>query len=211
MSDAPAPGEDLEACLQQAAADSPYPAEAFLLVLLSLPQRQQHEPPQHLEAAQLCWRIRARAIEDYGADAGRQLAEWSIHSCDDFGDIVYRLIDAGLMAKSERDAREDFHDVFRFETAFDIPAAGRPVGLLQWRLSTMLVVTTLAAIAFAGLARAGMAGAVGTVLAVWFAVIGLYCLVPSVRNRERGWKLAALVGLGFTTAAVVLFLSVILH
>lgn len=198
--------------LHDLAAGSPYPVEAYAFVARAMPTRTPGDAAQHISAAQLCWRIRALAYEAFGPDARRRLEDWSIRSCDDFGEIVYRMIDAGLMAKADQDLREDFHDVFSFDDAFEGPAT--PIdtgGPLQVRLSTLFVVTTIAAIAFAGASRSGLYGAMGTVFASWMGLIGLYCLVPAVRHRDRGWVLGVCIGLGFTAAAVVLFVSIIMH
>lgn len=41
-----------------------------------------------------------------------------IFKCEDFGEIVFNLVDAGLMAKSAEDTKEDFQNGFDFDTAF---------------------------------------------------------------------------------------------
>ena len=45
------------------------------------------------------------------------LADWGIRSTGDFGEIVWNFIKIGTMSKSPNDRREDFDDVFDFETA----------------------------------------------------------------------------------------------
>jgi uncharacterized repeat protein (TIGR04138 family) len=47
------------------------------------------------------------------------LRNWGVSRTGDFGDIVYNLIDIGLMKKSDNDRREDFDDVYDFAEAFD--------------------------------------------------------------------------------------------
>ena len=37
---------------------------------------------------------------------------WGIRTTDDFGEMVFRLINVELLSKSDRDEPEDFHDVF---------------------------------------------------------------------------------------------------
>jgi uncharacterized repeat protein (TIGR04138 family) len=46
------------------------------------------------------------------------LERWGIHKTDDFGRIVFAMIDANLMRKSDEDAFEDFQRVFEFDEAF---------------------------------------------------------------------------------------------
>lgn len=72
----------------------------------------------HLTGQQLCEAIRQYALEQFGLMAKTVLNDWGIHRTGDFGDIVYNLIDIGLMKKSKSDRREDFDDVYDFETAF---------------------------------------------------------------------------------------------
>jgi uncharacterized repeat protein (TIGR04138 family) len=42
---------------------------------------------------------------------------WGIERTDDFGDIVFNLIAAGLMSKTDEDSRGDFHNVFDLDQA----------------------------------------------------------------------------------------------
>ncbi len=72
----------------------------------------------HLTGQQLCQAIRLYAQEQFGLMAKTVLNNWGIHRTGDFGDIVYNLIDIGLMKKSKSDRREDFDDVYEFEHAF---------------------------------------------------------------------------------------------
>lgn len=83
--------------------------------------REDEEPPAdaHLTGQQLSEAIRSLALEQFGLMARVVLDSWGIHSTADFGDIVYNLIDIGLMKKSATDRREDFNDVYDFEEAFD--------------------------------------------------------------------------------------------
>ena len=46
------------------------------------------------------------------------LASWGIHATGDFGEIVFNLIRIGQMRKTAEDSREDFENVYDFETAF---------------------------------------------------------------------------------------------
>lgn len=73
----------------------------------------------HFTGQQLCEAFRHYAINQYGFLAKIVLKTWNIHSTSDFGDIVYNMINIGLMKKSDEDCREDFDDVFGFENAFE--------------------------------------------------------------------------------------------
>jgi uncharacterized repeat protein (TIGR04138 family) len=73
---------------------------------------------RHLTGGELCDAIRRYALEQFGYMAATVLGSWGIHKTGDFGDIVFNLIDIGEMSKTKHDRREDFDDVFDFETAF---------------------------------------------------------------------------------------------
>lgn len=73
----------------------------------------------HLTGQQLCEAIRVFAIEQFGLMARIVLQNWGVSRTGDFGDIVYNLIDIGLMKKSDTDRREDFDGVYDFTDAFD--------------------------------------------------------------------------------------------
>jgi uncharacterized repeat protein (TIGR04138 family) len=74
-------------------------------------------PDSHLTGQQLCEAMRRYALEQYGLMAQTVLNSWGIQSTSDVGNIVYNLINIGLMKKSATDRREDFDGVYDFDTA----------------------------------------------------------------------------------------------
>lgn len=75
-------------------------------------------PEAHVTGQQLCEAIRLFAVEQFGMMAKLVLNNWGIRSTGDFGEIVYNLIEINEMKKSNSDRREDFDDVYDFDTAF---------------------------------------------------------------------------------------------
>ena len=49
------------------------------------------------------------------------LEEWGIHRCEDFGEIVFNMIEVGWLAKTDKDSRADFQDGYDFDEAFVKP------------------------------------------------------------------------------------------
>jgi uncharacterized repeat protein (TIGR04138 family) len=47
------------------------------------------------------------------------LNSWGITSTSDFGEIVFNLIRIGHMRKTKEDRREDFDNVYDFDTGFE--------------------------------------------------------------------------------------------
>jgi uncharacterized repeat protein (TIGR04138 family) len=74
---------------------------------------------RHVSGQQLCEGIRAFALNQYGMLAGTVLRLWNINTTLDFGRIVFALIEAGQMQKTDDDNVDDFRDVFDFKTAFE--------------------------------------------------------------------------------------------
>ena len=70
---------------------------------------------------ELCDAVRKLGLRQYGLLAAMLLAHWGVHSTSDIGEIVYNLIAAGDLEKTEGDSRSDFDNVFDFETAFKAP------------------------------------------------------------------------------------------
>lgn len=73
---------------------------------------------RHLTGQQLCEAIREFSRNQYGMLAKTVLNDWGINKTDDFGEIVYNLIEIGLMKKSDSDRKEDFNGAYDFQTAF---------------------------------------------------------------------------------------------
>ncbi len=74
---------------------------------------------RHVSGQQLCLGLRDFAVQQYGLLAKVVLNRWNIRKTDDFGRLVFAMIDAGLMRKTDEDSFEDFVNVFDFEEAFE--------------------------------------------------------------------------------------------
>lgn len=107
---------------------SPYPRSAYVFVqeALGYTVSQLHGDPRkvdpakrHISGRQLCHGLRDYAISKYGLLARSVLQHWNIHRTDDFGRIVYALIETGQLTCSDEDRIEDFAAVYSFDEAFD--------------------------------------------------------------------------------------------
>ncbi len=74
---------------------------------------------KHLTGQELCNAIRLYAINQFGYMAKKVLNNWGIASTGDFGNIVFNMINIGLMKKSQNDRREHFDDVYDFDEVFE--------------------------------------------------------------------------------------------
>jgi uncharacterized repeat protein (TIGR04138 family) len=79
------------------------------------------EPGGHISGQQLLEGIREYALEQYGPMTLTLFSEWGIKQCSDFGEIVFNLVDYGVLGKTEDDSRADFADGYNFHDAFELP------------------------------------------------------------------------------------------
>lgn len=72
----------------------------------------------HISGTELCQAIRIRAVGMFGLMAKTVFQQWGITQTDDFGEIVYNMVEAGKMQEASGDCREAFHQVYDFQTVF---------------------------------------------------------------------------------------------
>ena len=104
--------------------------KAYLFVLASLHQVIANlDEPRHITGRELVEGVRGLAIDRYGPMARTVLEHWGVHRTEDLGDVVFALVEQGVLIKQDQDSREDFTDVFDFEDAFvrQLPVGGTPI------------------------------------------------------------------------------------
>ena len=115
-----------EAVARLCARDHRYAPEAYIFLhdglLKTLKQVQDKEKkPRQITGAELSDGLRAYALDQYGPLAMTVLGRWGVRATRDFGEIVFLLLDAGLLGKTDEDKIEDFDDLFDFDAAFRAP------------------------------------------------------------------------------------------
>ncbi len=73
----------------------------------------------HISGVELLEGIRAFALTQFGLMTCTVFRRWGIRSTDDFGNIVFELIERGEMSKTDRDQLSDFFEVYDFADVFD--------------------------------------------------------------------------------------------
>ena len=76
---------------------------------------------RHISGQELLEGMREYALEQYGPMALMVLGEWGIRRCEDFGEIVFNMVEYELLAKTDEDSRDDFKGGYDFEDAFQKP------------------------------------------------------------------------------------------
>jgi uncharacterized repeat protein (TIGR04138 family) len=109
------------------ALDKRYPREAYLFVREGLDftqkliLREKRGTLRHVSGQELLDGIRQFAVQQFGPMAPTVFEEWGITRCADFGEIVFNMVEASLLAKTEKDTREDFQNGYDFIDAFRKP------------------------------------------------------------------------------------------
>ena len=75
---------------------------------------------RHISVSELLHGIKDYALDQYGPLARLVLESWGVRRTEDFGEIVFHLIEAGLLNRRDEDRKEDFEGVFSFHEAFDL-------------------------------------------------------------------------------------------
>ena len=85
---------------------------------------------RHVTGQELLDGIRQFALEQFGPMTLTVFEEWGVRNGGDFGEIVFNLLEIGLLAKTEKDTRADFQGGYDFEDAFRKPflPAGKTIG-----------------------------------------------------------------------------------
>lgn len=100
--------------------DGRYKAESYLFVLAALHATVSRLPnPRHITGQELLEGIRAYGLDQFGPLAVQVFEHWGVRETQDFGHIVFNLVGAGLLGKTEQDTLEDFRGVYDFAEAFD--------------------------------------------------------------------------------------------
>jgi uncharacterized repeat protein (TIGR04138 family) len=76
---------------------------------------------RHVTGQQFAHGMRQYALEQYGPLALTVLNHWGIERTDDFGEIVFQLIEFNVLGKTDSDHLEHFSGLFDFKEAFEKP------------------------------------------------------------------------------------------
>ncbi len=87
--------------------------DALQEVLSRLPES------RHVSGRELVEGARCLALSRFGPMARTVLEYWGITSTDHLGQVVFALIDEGVLVKQDKDRIEDFMGLFDFEEVFE--------------------------------------------------------------------------------------------
>ncbi len=76
---------------------------------------------RHVSAQELLEGIKDFALETFGPMAAVLFEEWGVRSTEDFGQIVFNMVQAKALRKNDEDKIEDFANGFDFHEALVLP------------------------------------------------------------------------------------------
>ena len=118
------PGNFQEKVARLAETDPAYAPEAYLFLRDALEaavktrRKSRKENSPHVSAGELLEAFRDYALGEFGPMALTVLDYWGVRSCEDVGQLVFKLVDAGIFGKTDADTIESFRGHFDFEEAF---------------------------------------------------------------------------------------------
>lgn len=92
------------------------------------PRKKSGNSTSHVTGQELLEGLRQHALKTFGPMVPTVFEYWGVRDTADFGAIVFNLVEAGILGKTERDSVEDFRNVYTFHDAFVAPFIPPPPG-----------------------------------------------------------------------------------
>ena len=100
--------------------DKRYNAEAYNFVMEALHYTvSKLDKHRHVTGQELLEGIKEYALEQFGVMTGTVFEHWGVRRTEDFGEIVFNMVEAGLMGSTDTDSKDDFKSGYDFSEAFD--------------------------------------------------------------------------------------------
>ena len=103
--------------------DARYRKEAFFFIFEALAHTvktlELSAGQRHVSGRQLLSGISEMALDQFGPMVKTVFEHWGVRKTKDFGEIVFLMVNSGLMGKTEEDSVEDFDGVYDFDEEFD--------------------------------------------------------------------------------------------
>lgn len=99
--------------------DPRYRVEAYIFVFEALYYaREKFKAERHVTGKQLLEGIKELGLKKFGPMTKMVFEHWGVRETMDFGNIVFNMVNEGILSKTEEDKIEDFKDVYDFEEVF---------------------------------------------------------------------------------------------
>jgi len=108
--------------------DSRYDRGAYLFMrkaldftFKSIQEKKTPRSSNHVSGQELLEGIREFSLDQFGPMTLTLFHSWGIRQGEDFGEIVFNLVDYGVFGSTEEDSRDDFAGILDFYEAFEKP------------------------------------------------------------------------------------------
>ena len=120
MSDKQLTTQEMVARLEALAAQHRFHLSAYDFVMRGLDHTLRELPElRHVSGGELLGGIESFAKEEFGPMAKHVLNTWGVTRTRDIGEIVFHLVEQGILRKTEEDTLDDFSDGFDFDEVFE--------------------------------------------------------------------------------------------
>lgn len=100
--------------------DPRYKPEAYEFVMEALNfSQKKFKKSKHVSGTELLEGIKALLLKKFGPMTIPLLNHWGIKQTEDFGNIVFNLVDYKILSKDEQDHYESFKNAYDFEDVFE--------------------------------------------------------------------------------------------
>ena len=100
--------------------DHRYAREVYRFMMAALEHTvQKSGERRHVTGQELLKGVREMGRDRFGMMAPTVFNAWGIQKTEDFGRVVFNLVEGGVLSKRDEDTVEDFRDGFDFATAFE--------------------------------------------------------------------------------------------
>lgn len=102
-----------------AESDGRYSSDAYEFVMDALTFTQKKmKAPRHVTGDELLDGIKNLLLKKFGPMTMTMLEHWGVKSTEDFGNIVFNLVENKVLTKTEDDSIESFRDRYDFDKVF---------------------------------------------------------------------------------------------
>ena len=100
--------------------DPRYKEDAYVFVMEALAYTQKKfKRSKHVKGEELLLGMKELLLNKFGPMTMTVLEYWGIKSTEDFGNIVFNLVENRILSKTEDDNIEEFKNGYNFEEVFD--------------------------------------------------------------------------------------------
>lgn len=93
-------------------------SDAVVFTSKSLGRTGRGSANKHISGKELIEGVKAFAVQQFGPLAGEVLKDWGIKNSLSIGEIVFSLVDSGILGKSPNDSIDDFKEGFDVDKDF---------------------------------------------------------------------------------------------